>query len=450
MSLITPRSAPGVLELLPREQIAFRWMLDTIRAGYEKFGFVPVETPVFENVEVLLGKTGGETARQVYFVQSTGAREQNQAPDLALRFDLTVPLARYVAEHEPKLVFPFRRYQIQQVYRGERAQKGRFREFYQCDVDVIGKDSLSLGYDAELPAVIHQVFTALGVGAFTIQLNNRKVLRGILEQVGVSDEAKAQLVLREVDKLDKMGREKVVEALQKPELGLEASKGTALLDLLSSQGAPEEILTRLRALPSPSESLTKGLEELTTVLSTMKALGVPEKAYRLNLSIARGLDYYTGTIYETRLDELPEFGSVCSGGRYDNLAGHYTKSKLPGVGISIGATRLFQALLEKGVLQPQRGGADVLVAQVDPSLEARCGALAAQLRAAGLKAELFVTGAKLDKQLKYAERSGIPAVLILGSTEAAQGVVQVKDMAARSQALVPEAEVVAAARKIAG
>lgn len=450
MSLITPRTAPGVMELLPKEQIAFRSMLDTIRQGYERFGFVPVETPVFETVEVLLGKTGGETARQVYFAQSTGSREQGAAPDLALRFDLTVPLARYVAEHEHELVFPFRRYQIQQVYRGERAQKGRFREFYQCDVDIIGKDALSPTVDAELPAVIHQVFTALNVGKFTVQLNNRKLLRGVLQHAGVATDEQQAGVLREIDKLDKMGREKVLVALAKPELGLPDGAGARVLDLLEAPGTTEDTLRRLRALASPPEQLVKGLEELETVVTTLGHLGVPESAYKLNLTVARGLDYYTGTIYETRLDELPEFGSVCSGGRYDDLASHYTKSKLPGVGVSIGATRLFQALLEKGVIQPQRGGASVLVAQLDPALGAQTGAMARTLREAGISTELFLEGGKVPKQMKYAERAGIPVTLLYGPDEHAKGVVAVKNMAARTQELVPHAELVAAVKRVLG
>src|SRR5690606_2576294 len=345
---IKPRTPPGVMELLPRDQIAFQRMLDTIRRNYERFGFLPVETPVMELSEVLLTKSGGETERQVYFVQSTGALgkaaqgEGDGLPELALRFDLTVPLARYVAEHEHDLAFPFRRYQMQRVYRGERAQRGRFREFYQCDIDVVGKDSLSTRFDAEIPAVIHAVFSELAIGRFTIQLNNRKLMRGFFEAQGVVDPDLQARVLREVDKLDKRGADYVRETLTGDGFGLSPESVAAILAFVGIRSTSHaDALARLDALDPSNGALQEGVAELREVLELVRALGVPESDYALNFSIARGLDYYTGTVYETTLDDYPQIGSICSGGRYENLASHYTKSKLPGVGISIGLTRLF-------------------------------------------------------------------------------------------------------------
>ena len=320
--MIKPRTPPGVLELLPRDQIAFQRMLDVVRRNFERFGFLPVETPVFELSEVLLTKTGGETERQVYFVQSTGALEQGGQPELALRFDLTVPLARYVAEHEHDLAFPFRRYQMQRVYRGERAQRGRFREFYQCDIDVIGKDSLSVRYDAEMPAVIHAVFSELGIGAFTVHLNNRKLLRGFFEALGIAEGERQMLVLREVDKLDKRGAAHVRETLQGEAFGLSEAVTDRILSFVQvrSQGHADALA---RLAPLEADPLTaEGARELREVIELLRANGVPETAYAINFSIARGLDYYTGTVYETLLDDYPLIGSICSGGRYENLASH--------------------------------------------------------------------------------------------------------------------------------
>ncbi|MET0716959.1 MAG: histidine--tRNA ligase, partial [Pseudoxanthomonas sp.] len=328
--MIKPRTPPGVMELLPRDQIAFQRMLDTIRRNYERFGFLPVETPVFELSEVLLTKSGGETERQVYFAQSTGALEKasDGLPELALRFDLTVPLARYVAEHEHELAFPFRRYQIQRVYRGERAQRGRFREFYQCDIDVVGKDALSIRFDAEILAVIHAVFSELGIGDFTVQLNNRKLMRGFFEGLGVADGARQMDVLREVDKLDKRGADYVRETLTGEGFGLSADTVQKILDFVAVRSTGHaDALARLGALGQGSDTFNQGIAELREVLELVHALGVPESDYCLNLSIARGLDYYTGTVYETQLDGYPQIGSICSGGRYDDLASHYTKSR---------------------------------------------------------------------------------------------------------------------------
>ncbi|MGN6729345.1 MAG: histidine--tRNA ligase [Rhodanobacteraceae bacterium] len=438
-----PRTMPGVLELLPPEQVAFQSMLDTIRRGFELYGFVPVETPAIEFSDVLLTKTGGETERQVYFVQSTGALEQGEKPDLALRFDLTVPLARYVAEHEHDLAFPFRRYQMQRVYRGERAQRGRFREFYQCDIDVIGKDTLSVRYDAEIPAVIHAVFRALDIGAFTIQINNRKLMRGFFENLGIADGERQTLVLREVDKLDKRGAGYVRSVLTGEAFGLSPETAQRILDFVEVRSTSlADAHARLDALGSGSEALEQGRAELREVLGTVAMLGVPESAFALNFSIARGLDYYTGTVYETTLNDHPEIGSICSGGRYDNLAGQYTKSKLPGVGISIGLTRLFWQLREAGLLKRARGTVDVLVTQMDAALLPQYLSLAQELRVAGIRTEMALEGGKLGRQLKYADRAGIRYALVLGEDELARGVVALKDLASGEQNEVPRADVI--------
>jgi histidyl-tRNA synthetase len=430
---VQPRTPPGVLELLPAQQLAFQRMLDTIRRGFERFGYLPVETPAFELSDVLLTKSGGETEKQVYFVQSTGAldRQDGKRPELALRFDLTVPLARYVAEHEHGLNFPFRRYQIQRVYRGERAQKGRFREFYQCDIDVIGKDSLPLAYDAELPAVIYGIFHKLAFGNFTIYINNRKLLKELLDSIGVAAERQAD-VLHEVDRLGKQERAQIEQRIAEITGGDQARR---LLDVLELP---------LADLP-PSEGKT----ELQRVYDTTLALGVPASALQVKLSIVRGLDYYTGTVYETFLNDHPRLGSICSGGRYDNLAEHYTKSKLPGVGISIGATRLFSQLLEMNLIDTGlRATAQVLVCRVEAAFELEYARLAGELRDAGLRVEVYGGDDKLKKQLTYANRAGVPLVLLYGGNERDAGVVKIKDMRANAELEIPRAELAARMRAI--
>ncbi len=432
--MIKPRTPPGVMELLPRDQIAFQQMLDTIRRNFERFGFLPIETPVFELSEVLLTKSGGETERQVYFVQSTGAlanaaESGGATPEMALRFDLTVPLARYVAEHEHELSFPFRRYQMQRVYRGERAQRGRFREFYQCDIDVIGKDALSVRYDAELPAVIFAVFSELAIGKFTIQLNNRRLMRGYFESLGVADAALQMAVLREVDKLDKRGADHVRETLTGEGFGLSGEVVEKILGFVQIRSTGHaDALARLDALGQGGEDLNLGVAELRQVLEAVKALGVPETHYALNFSIARGLDYYTGTVYETLLDDYPQIGSICSGGRYENLASHYTKSRLPGVGISIGLTRLFWQLREAGLVDTAESCVQVLVSQMDEARLPAYLAIASELRAGGLNTEVQLEPRKLARQFQYADRAGIRFVVIVGEDEEARGVVSVKDL----------------------
>lgn len=443
------------MELLPPDQIAFQRMLDTIRRNFERFGFLPVETPVMELSEVLLTKSGGETERQVYFVQSTGAlgkASEGSAgegmPELALRFDLTVPLARYVAEHEHELAFPFRRYQMQRVYRGERAQRGRFREFYQCDIDVIGKDALSVRFDAELPAVIHAVFSELDIGAFTIQLNNRKLMRGFFEAQGIADGELQALVLREVDKLDKRGGEHVRETLTGEGFGLSADAVAHILEFVKVRSASHaDALAKLDALGEGNDALREGVAELREVLELVRALGVPESAYALNFSIARGLDYYTGTVYETTLNDYPQIGSICSGGRYENLASHYTKSKLPGVGISIGLTRLFWQLREAGLLGNASGSTvQAMVALMDGQSLTDALEIARRLRAAGINTEVQMEARKIGKQFQYASRAGIRFVALAGDDEKARGVVAVKDLLREEQFEVPLEELASTLR----
>ena len=341
---VIPRILPGFMELLPAEQILFNDMYDTIRGVYESFGFLPLDTPVIELSEVLLAKAGGETEKQIY-------RFQKGDSDLSLRFDLTVPLARYVSAHYNDLVFPFKRYQMSKVFRGERPQKGRFREFYQCDIDIIGNEELDLRYDAEMPAIIYRVFEKLGIGDFVIRINNRKVLGGFFAALGLSD--KIEDILRILDKIEKIGKEAAVSELVA--LGVSADKTDTIIDFITSDGDCEQILAKLRAMSIENETYTSGVSELAAVTEYMRMFGMPEDSFRIDLTIARGLDYYTGTVYETQIKAHPEFGSVCSGGRYDNLTGYYTDKKLPGIGISIGLTRLFSQLLASGLIAPKTG-----------------------------------------------------------------------------------------------
>ncbi|MEO8999423.1 MAG: histidine--tRNA ligase [Rhodanobacter sp.] len=476
MALTPARTMPGVLELLPLDQIAFQRMLDVIRRNYERFGFLPIETPVIEYSDVLLTKTGGETERQVYFVQSTGALDSAEEdlaakmaalasgmapqesaagfaeklnalafpkPELALCFDLTVPLARYVAEHERDLSFPFRRYQMQKVYRGERAQRGRFREFYQCDIDVIGKDALSVRYDAEIPAVIYSVFRELNIGAFTIQLNNRKLMRGYFESLGIVDGEQQMLVLREVDKLDKRGADYVRDTLTGETFGLSTEVAQKVLAFVQVRSTTlQDAHDKLDALGAGPETMEQGRNELKEVLGLIHAFGVPETHYALNLSIARGLDYYTGTVYETTLNDHPQIGSICSGGRYENLASQYTKSQLPGVGISIGLTRLYWQLRDAGLISTATSTVDVLVTQMDAAQLPAYLALAGELRGAGIATEVVLEGSKLGKQFKYADRAGIRFVIVLGEDEIAKGVVTVKDLRREDQFEVARSELI--------
>ncbi|QQR69289.1 MAG: histidine--tRNA ligase [Alphaproteobacteria bacterium] len=439
---VTPRLPSGTLELLPRQQIAFQHLMDTIRCGYERFGFLPIETPVFELTDVLLTKSGGETEKQVYFVQSTGSLKQGDTPDMALRFDLTVPLARYVAQHERELNFPFRRYQMQRVYRGERAQKGREREFYQCDIDIIGKDHLDIGFDSEPPAIINHIFGELGVGDFVISYNNRKLLKGLLSSLDVPEGEAQTLALREVDKLDKLSPDVVSENLAK--LGMAEAARSRLLELMSIRSGTSDALAALRAWKSDHPLFVTGVQEVERVAADLKAMGVSEDRARLNLSIVRGLDYYTGTVYETHIKGHENFGSVCSGGRYDDLASHYTKSTLPGVGISIGATRLFEQMMEAGLVGAADSTVQVLVARLDEGLASDYLSIATALRKQGVNTEAWLQpGAKMDKQMRYADKAGIRFVVMMGANEKASGQATFKDMRSGVQQTVSAGDLAA-------
>jgi len=415
---VNPRILPGFMELLPADQILFNDMYDKIRSVYESFGFLPLDTPIIELSEVLLAKAGGETEKQIY-------RFNKGDNDLSLRFDLTVPLARYVAAHYNDLVFPFKRYQMSKVFRGERPQKGRFREFYQCDIDIIGNDELSILYDAEMPAVIYHVFKKLGIGDFTIRLNNRKVLGGFFASLGLSD--KIEEILRTIDKIEKIGKEKVISELIT--IGVPEDKTESIIDFITIGGDRKETVARLRALGVENEVFHMGVDELEVVTDTMILFGMPEENFRIDLSIARGLDYYTGTVYETTINGHPEFGSVCSGGRYDNLTGYYTDKKLPGIGISIGLTRLFSQLRDNGLIAPRAGTmADVLVIPMDKETVPYAVSVAARFREAGIPSDVYYGEKGMKQKMKYAGRSGFPYAAVIGANEMASGTLALKDM----------------------
>ena len=416
MTIVKPRIPSGFSEYAPEDQIEFNRLLDIIKTTYELYGFTPLDTPDIELSEVLLAKSGGDTAKQVY-------RFTKGKTDLSLRFDLTVPLARYVAQHEGSLSFPFRRYHIGKVHRGERAQAGRFREFYQCDIDVIGSESPIV--DAEIPAIINEIFEKFDFGEFTIRVNNRKILNGFFESLGLRD--KSIETLRLVDKLEKLSREELAREFKS--IGLDDQQIEKLFDFVSVDGSNSAVIEQLKSLNVDSDMFTQGVSELETLINSLRRMGVPERRYRLDLKIARGLDYYTGTVYETVLNEHPEVGSVCSGGRFDDLAGLYTKTKLPGVGISIGLTRLFYKLREAGIIKPCRQSpADVMLMpisaeQIDYSLE-----ISRLLREAGIAALLYTEPNSMKAKLRYANRMGYSQVLILGENETSSSTVAVKDM----------------------
>lgn len=416
MDIVKPSILPGFMELLPADQLLFNRMLDTIRFNYEKFGFLPIDTPIIEKSEVLLAKGGGETEKQIY-------RFNKGDNDLALRFDLTVPLARYVALHSSELTFPFRRYQLGKVFRGERNQKGRFREFYQCDIDIIGNGHLNILNDAEIPSVIYSTFKDLGFESFTIRINNRKVLNGFFSALALQDKTE---VLRTIDKLDKIGPEAVSSELR--DLGIEESAITKLLTFIQLKGTNEEILLKLRTMNLENPEFDLGLEELTQVIHHVGLLNVPAENYQIDLTIARGLDYYTGTIYETVLNDYPGIGSVCSGGRYDNLAGYYTKQPLPGVGISIGLTRLFYQLKEAKFFKiEQPAPSEVLVVPLGDTV-AYALTVAQKLRSQGVSLQLYYEDGKIAKKLGYADKLSIPWVILLGENEVAGNIVALKNL----------------------
>ena len=429
---VQPRTLSGFMELLPRQQMVMERIMEILRETYSLYGFTPLDTPIIEASEVLLAKGGGETEKQIYRFTKGDA-------DLALRFDLTVPLAKYVALHYNDLSFPFRRYQIGKVYRGERAQRGRFREFYQADIDIIGDGKLDVTNEAEIPAIIYQVFTRLGLHRFQIRVNNRKILNGFYAMLGLTD--KAGDIMRTVDKLDKIGAGKVRDLLTAEDIGLTADQAGEILAFIAIQGSNQQVLSALESYRGRNKVFDQGLDELHTVVKYLSAFGVPEKNFAVDLTIARGLDYYTGTVYETTMLDHPEIGSVCSGGRYDNLAEYYTDKQLPGVGISIGLTRLFYVLQEQGMLNEALNSApaDALILPMTGDL-GPAAALATQLRQAGVRTQLYTEQKKFKQKMTYADRIGVPYVLFLGDDEIAQGTVSVKDMATGEQVALLAAE----------
>lgn len=417
MNITTPRLPSGFVEYLPAEQIAFNRMLDIIRTTYERYGYAPLDTPALELSEVLLAKGGGETEKQIY-------RFERGKNDLSLRFDLTVPLARYVAQHQGQLTFPFRRYQIGKVYRAERAQAGRFREFYQCDIDTIGSTSTVI--DAEFPAIINDIFEQFGFGEFTIRLNNRKVLNGFFEGIGLSEQSAD--VLRAIDKMEKISEAEFIAELQ--EVGLTTQQVGQVQDFTSIAGTNDEILAALHGLAVDSEQFSVGTGELLRLVEALRLSGVPESRFAIDLRIARGLDYYTGTVYETVLDDYPQIGSVCSGGRYDNLASGYSKTELPGVGVSIGLTRLFYKLLEEGIISPvEQTLAPIVVLPFSEEQLPAAIKLAAALRKHGWNIITNTESADLGKRLKYVDKIGARYAVVIGATEVANSTLAVKDMA---------------------
>ena len=434
MNRVKPRTLSGFMELLPEDQMKMERMMQILRETYALFAFTPLDTPVIEAAEVLLAKGGGETEKQIY-------RFEKGDSDLALRFDLTVPLAKYVAAHYAELAFPFRRYQIGKVYRGERAQRGRFREFYQADIDVIGDGKLDIANEAEIPAIIYTAFSRLGLKRFKIKVNNRKLLNGFYAMNGMSE--KSQDIMRTVDKLDKVGEVKVKQMLV-DELSMIPSKAENVLDFMAICGSNAEILERLECYRGMDETFDCGLDELRAVTEHLSAFGVPEENFSVDLTIARGLDYYTGTVYETELTDYPEIGSVCSGGRYDNLAEYYNDRQLPGVGISIGLTRLFYVLQEQKLLSDEvmTAPCDVLVI---PMTENRAPAIAAAtaMRAAGLRCQLYAEQRKFKVKMSYADKIGTPFTVLLGEDELAEGVLTVKNMETGEQRKLKDEEAAA-------
>ena len=424
MERIKPRTLSGFMELLPREQALFDRMVALLRENYSLYGFTPLDTPAIEASEVLLAKGGGETEKQIY-------RFTKGDTDLSLRFDLTVPLAKYVALNYGQLTFPFRRFQIGKVYRGERAQRGRFREFYQADIDVIGDGKLDIINEAEIPAIIYKTFTGLGLKNFKIRVNNRKILNGFYAMLGLTEQSGD--IMRTVDKIDKIGAEKVAELLTN-ELGISREHADEILRFIHIKGDNQQVLSALEEYRGRHELFDLGLDELTTVVKYLSAFGVPEDHFMVDLTIARGLDYYTGTVYETTMTDHPEIGSICSGGRYDNLAEYYTDKQLPGVGISIGLTRLFFVLEDQGMLNDEliTSPADVLILPMTDDLAPAISASTA-LRDAGIRTQIHGEQKKFKQKLSYADKLGIPYVLLLGEDEINAGKVAVKDLATGTQ-----------------
>ena len=433
MERIKPRTLSGFMELLPQQQMQMDRIMETVRSVYALYGFTALDTPIIEASEILLAKGGGETEKQIY-------RFTKGDSDLSLRFDLTVPLAKYVALHYSELSFPFRRFQVGKVYRGERAQRGRFREFYQADIDVIGDESLDIANDAEIPAIIYTLFSRLGLKRFQIRINNRKILNGFYAILGLSE--KSGDIMRTVDKIEKIGAD-MVRAILVDDYAISDEAAGEVLRFIAIRSTNAEVLAALEQYRGKNELFDEGLNELSTVVRYLGGFGVPEENFAVDLTIARGLDYYTGTVYETTLLDHPEIGSVCSGGRYDNLAEYYTSKQLPGVGISIGLTRLFYVLGEQGMLNPDvpTAPADALILPMTEDISAAV-ALATQLRAAGLRTQLYTEPKKFKARMNYADRLGVPFVLFLGDDEIKDGVVSVKNMKSGEQVKVSPAEAI--------
>ncbi|MBO5317653.1 MAG: histidine--tRNA ligase [Oscillospiraceae bacterium] len=431
MERIKPRTLSGFMELLPEKQQKLERMMQILRDTYSLYGFAPLDTPAIEDAQILLAKGGGETEKQIY-------RFQKGDSDLALRFDLTVPLAKYVALHCNELAFPFRRYQISKVYRGERAQRGRFREFYQADIDIIGDGKLDILNEAEIPAIIYRVFRGFGLKRFQIRVNNRKILNGFYAMLELSH--KSGDIMRTVDKLDKIGAEKVRTILVE-DCALTGDQADEILKFIAISGTNEEVLDALEGYSGRNEVFDAGVQELKAVTKNLSAFGVPEENFAVDLTIARGLDYYTGTVYETTLLDHPQIGSVCSGGRYDDLAGYYTERQLPGVGISIGLTRLFYVLDEQGLLNPElpSAPADALVLPMTEDAGAAI-ALAEQLRSAGIRVQLYGEQKKFKQKMSYCDKLGVPFAVLLGEDELAQGKCSVKNMRTGQQVTVTPEE----------
>lgn len=418
MNKVEPKTLSGFMELLPNEQVLFNQMVDKIRSSYEKFGFLPIDTPVIESSEVLLAKAGGETEKQLYTFTKGDS-------NLTLRFDLTVPLAKYVAEYNNQITFPFRRYQIGKVYRGERAQRGRFREFYQCDIDVIGDGELNIINDAEIPAIMHETFKSLGLEKFSIHINNRKILNGLFEAANVKE--KSVDIMRTIDKIEKIGKETVI-AIFKDDYKMEEDSINTIVSFIEIDGTTDEKIEKLEALGIDNELYTKGVEELKEVIKHIRLFNVPDEAFEIDLSIARGLDYYTGTVYETFLNDYKSIGSICSGGRYNDLAGYYTDKQLPGVGMSIGLTRLFFILNDIGLIKTDKKSiSDVLVVSMVDDLS-KSIEVANDLRNAGINTEIYFDNKKIKAKFKYADKLNIPYVIVIGEDEIKSGMFTIKNM----------------------
>lgn len=438
-SLIKPQTLKGFRDYLPTAAMARERIIEIARRVYRSYGFAPIDTPALEYTEILLGKGGAESDKQLFRFTDQGGR------DVAMRFDLTVPFARFVAQHQSDIGTPFKRYHFGTVWRGENTQRGRYREFMQCDFDTIGTDSNAA--DIETLLVIHDLLVAIGIERFVVRVNNRLVLNGLLDKIGLAD--KSPGVLRALDKLHKIGREGVAGEMCE-RVGASAEQAASVLDFAQLAGSPDEILARLEPMLAGSPAGELGLARLRELFAAAQAVGVHSDRVQLDVSIARGLDYYTGTIYETFLTDDPSIGSVCSGGRYDNLAALFTSQKLPGVGASLGLDRLLAALENLGQIEASSTPADVLVVYFDENRLADYLRLGRQLRLAGINVEVFPDARAVGKQLKYADRKGFRLALIAGEDEFSSGAWQLKDLKVARQMTVPEAEVVNQVRTLLG